>query len=81
MNYGIEYCYQNPNNNETTLGSSALGNYPTPPTPWTLSSLTAQTANAEAAIDNPIEAYRVVILSGTGSVAARILEGGITESS
>jgi hypothetical protein len=80
ISWGIEYTYNNPNNNSNVIGSQVLGNDPIAPTPWTLAALTAQIGNADAAIDNPIAAWRAVILSGSGSVTITAIEGGIAES-
>lgn len=78
-NYSLQYTYDNPNNNQNQMGS-ALGNYPIPPTPWTSAQVSGKTANAEAAIDNPIQAWRLVLNSGTGSVTATAIEGGMAQA-
>ncbi len=80
INWGIEYCLENPNDNMNTMGG-ALGNYPTTPTPRTLTSLAAQTGNADGSLSPaPIAAWRGILNSGTGSVVITCLEGGFTES-
>ena len=80
ITWGIQYSYGNPNNNQNQIGSSALGNYPTPITAINLPQLTAQTVNADAAIDNPIQCWRAIVTAGTGSVQVTAIEGGMTES-
>jgi hypothetical protein len=79
VTWGIEYTYDNPNNNQNTMGG-ALGNYPTPPTPWTFAGLTGKNANADGSSNNPFQAWRVILSAGTGSVTVTGLEGGMTES-
>ncbi len=79
VNWGIEYCMENPNDNQNQMGG-ALGNYPTPPFPRTLSALSGETGNADGSIASPIQAWRVVLNSGTGSVTVTAIEGGMAQA-
>lgn len=79
VTYGLEYCYENINSNSNAIGG-ALGNYPTPPVPRTFQQLTGQTTNADAALDNPVSAWRVIVTAGAGSVTVTAIEGGIEGS-
>jgi hypothetical protein len=79
VNWGIEYCYENPNDNQNQMGG-ALGNYPTPPTPRSLPQLTGQAGDADASLDSPIQAWRVILNSGTGSVTVTAIEGGMAQA-
>lgn len=80
VTWGIEWTSSVINDNSNSMGG-ALGNYPSTPVARTLVTLTAQTGDASASQDNPIQAWRVIITAGTGSVIVRALEGGISEAS
>jgi hypothetical protein len=80
ITWGVEYGYTSPNSNQNQMGSGPLGNYPTPVTPLPLQQLTAQTVNADAALNNPFQCWRVIVTAGTGSVKVTSIEGGVTES-
>lgn len=80
VTYGIEWTSSTINDNQNSMGG-ALGNYPSTPVARTLTTLTAKTADASASQDNPIQAWRVIVTAGTGSVTVRALEGGISEAS
>ena len=77
--YHLETTYDNPNGNQNQMGG-AFGNYPAPLTSWTSSQVNGATANIEAAINDPFQAWRLVLDSGTGSVTVTAIEGGFTES-
>lgn len=80
VTYGLEWTASTINDNQNQMGS-AFGNYPSTPVARTLTTLTAKTADASTSQDNPIQAWRLVITAGTGSVTVRAIEGGISEAS
>jgi hypothetical protein len=77
INWGIEYTYQDANNNLNTLGSQALGNYPTPPSPWNHATMVNLAGSQDGVSNEPFRAWRAKINSGTGSVAITAIESGI----
>ena len=79
VSYSIEYCYENPNDNQNQMGG-ALGNYPTPPTPRTLATMSALAVNADASIAMPFQAWRAKLNSGTGSIVVTAIEGGMAQA-
>jgi hypothetical protein len=79
VNYSVQFTYDPINSNQNTLGG-ALGNYPIPPLAWPVAGLTAMAVTADAALDNPFVAWRVVINSGTGSVTVTGIQAGIINS-
>jgi hypothetical protein len=82
INWTIEVTLDNPNDNSNVMGSQALGNPAVPPTPFPtgVATLTAQTASGLAWFTDPIRAWRATLNSGTGSIAVRAIEAGITTS-
>lgn len=77
VNWSIEVCYTNPNNNYNAIGG-AFGNYPTPVTVWAgPTGLTSQTGTAQGTINDPIYGWRATINSGTGSITVTAIEAGM----
>lgn len=79
IDYTLEYAYTSPNDNANQMGS-ALGNYPTPPTPWSLTALANKVANTDATVSTPFQAWRMKINSGTGSVTVTAIEAGMAQA-
>ena len=80
--WSVEYTLSTINSNQNQMGG-ALGNYPAAPIARTLTALSSQAGDAQAAQDNPIMAWRLVIDDGgdtTFMVTIIALEGGIAES-
>jgi hypothetical protein len=77
LNWGVEVTYMNPNSNQNTLGSQALGNYPVPPQPVDQATLQNLSATQSGVSNDPIRAWRYKINSGTGSLLTRTIESGI----
>lgn len=64
VTYTVQYTYDDPN---------AVAS----PTWFPMAALTAQTANADAALTMPVAAIRVNATAGTGSVLCHIIQAGI----
>ncbi len=75
-NYTVQYCYDNPNSNQNTLGG---GLYPAVPNTFDHPSLQSLSIKADGALNVPIFAWRLTINSQThpGSVTATAIQAGI----
>lgn len=79
VNYGIEWTLSQVNDNQNTIGSSVLGNYPSVPVPNDLTAISNKAAAANGTLATPILAWRAKVNSGTGSVTVRAIESGVNE--
>lgn len=71
VNYDVQYTLDSLGN---TFGISA-----SPHTAWAVPTLSGQTANASASLGSPIAAWRVLLNSGTGSVAVTAIQAGMKQ--
>jgi len=76
VNFTVEHTYDDPNILPGTGGLNASGL--TYPLPWPDATLNAAAISGETQINTPITAWRVTINSGTGVIAVRALQDGIS---
>lgn len=65
VNYTVNYTYDDPNSVSV-------------PAVYSISALTSKTAQLDAAINDPIRAYRITVNSGTDPVTMTVIEAGIS---
>jgi hypothetical protein len=68
ITYSIQYCYDDPNNLPAGVGFPQPFNHPT---------LVNATTTLDGSINDPITAWRLAIVSGTGTVRATGIQAGI----
>lgn len=71
VNYDVQFTLDSLGN---TFGISAV-----PHTAWTVPTLGGQTANASTGMGSPIAAWRVLLNSGTGTVAVTAIQAGMKQ--
>lgn len=67
-NFSVQYTYDDPNN---------LTSGVTYPLPFTLATISAQSATIDSTISTPIFAVRLLVNSGTGTLRTRIIQAGV----
>lgn len=71
INYTVEYTY------DAIESAGALQSPSSVPTAWPHPQFTAKTANADGTLDNPLNAVRLTINSGTGTATLTFIQAGI----
>jgi hypothetical protein len=68
VTYSIQYCYDDPNRLPSGVGFPQPFNHPT---------IVNATTSLDGSINDPITAWRLAIVSGTGTVRATGIQAGI----
>ncbi len=71
--YNVDYTYDDVNYTVAPLSAN-------PPIAWPVSGLTGGVANADAAIQQPVMAFRLTFVSGTGTATLYVLQAGARQS-
>jgi hypothetical protein len=76
VTYTVEHTYDDPNILPGTGGLNAAGF--TYPVPWPDATLNGASASGETQINNPITAWRLTTVAGTGTLSVRGMQDGIS---
>lgn len=73
VSFTFEYTYEDPSG---TYKNPASAN----PTAWPLTALATKAASTDSSITFPIAAWRITVVSGTGTAQATVIQAGVADS-
>jgi len=73
VSFTFEYTYEDPSGTYTNPRNST-------PTAWPLTALTTKSASTDASITFPIAAWRITVVSGSGTAQACVVQAGFADS-